>query len=80
LSWLYPNGRRLFPLVAALVACQRIEASAHFLSDVLCGAAIGYLVATALLRIGPLQRCFEFWEQRWKSAGEERRNSTSAAR
>jgi membrane-associated phospholipid phosphatase len=34
-SWLYPNGRRLFPLVAALVACQRIEASAHFLSDVL---------------------------------------------
>jgi membrane-associated phospholipid phosphatase len=79
LSWLYPNGRRLFPLLAALVACQRIESGAHFLSDVLCGAATGYLVATALLRVGPLPRCFEYWEQRWKSAAAGNRDTTSAA-
>jgi membrane-associated phospholipid phosphatase len=80
LTWLYPRGRYLFPLIAALVACQRIESGAHFLSDVLCGAAVGYLVATALLRIGPLPRCFAFWEQRWKLPAGASRDTTSAAR
>jgi membrane-associated phospholipid phosphatase len=79
LSWLYPRARYLFPLIAALVACQRVESRAHFLSDVLCGAAIGYLAATALLKVGPLPRCFDFWEHRWKSAAGDKRDTTSAA-
>lgn len=39
----YPKGRWLFLLVAVLVALQRIEGGAHFLSDTLWGAAVGYL-------------------------------------
>ncbi|MGA2032490.1 MAG: phosphatase PAP2 family protein [Thermoguttaceae bacterium] len=41
---IYPQGRRLFPILAMLVGCHRVECGAHFLSDVLCGAALGCLV------------------------------------
>jgi membrane-associated phospholipid phosphatase len=53
LSALYPRGRWLFLALACLASFQRISAGAHFLSDVLAGAALGCLVA-ALLR-GKLQ-------------------------
>ena len=44
LAWLYPRGRWLFAFFAFLVACYRIQTSAHFPSDVLFGAALGLLV------------------------------------
>ncbi len=44
LSTLYPRGRWLFALFAILAMTQRLEAQAHFLSDVLTGAAVGCLV------------------------------------
>jgi membrane-associated phospholipid phosphatase len=47
LSALYPRGRWLFTLFALLAMTQRIEAQAHYLSDVLAGAAIGCLVGAA---------------------------------
>ncbi len=54
LVWLYPRGRWLFFLFAALVGCQRIEGGAHFLSDVLAGAAMGSLIALAFYKCGLL--------------------------
>ena len=65
LAWLYPHTRKLFVVLAVLVACQRIEAGAHYLSDVLCGGAVGCLVASACLQTGPLPRWFDRWESRW---------------
>ena len=41
LAALYPRGRWFFPSVAFLVALQRVETGAHYVSDVLFGAAIG---------------------------------------
>jgi len=53
--------------MVVLVACHRIEAGAHYLSDVLCGAAVGVIVATACLKAGRLARWFDRLEERWKS-------------
>jgi len=47
LAALYPRGRWLFAGFAALACFQRMEAQAHFASDVLAGAAIGCLVGAA---------------------------------
>jgi membrane-associated phospholipid phosphatase len=63
LGWLYPRGRWLFATLALLVACQRVQAGAHFLSDALSGAAVGWLVAVACLRSARFDR----WERRWKT-------------
>jgi membrane-associated phospholipid phosphatase len=67
LTWLYPQGRLLFPVLAVLVACQRMVCGAHYLSDVLIGAAAGCLVAQFLVRLGPLPAWFDRWEERWRS-------------
>jgi membrane-associated phospholipid phosphatase len=44
LGWLYPRGRWLFLAFATLAAFQRIESSAHFVSDTLAGAAIACII------------------------------------
>ncbi len=51
LCWLYPRGRLLFTAFAAAVAAQRVLGSAHFPSDVLAGAAVGWWCAFAVLRM-----------------------------
>jgi membrane-associated phospholipid phosphatase len=66
LIWLYPQGRFLFSLLAILVGCQRIVCVAHYLSDVLIGAAAGCLVAQFLLKVGRLPVWFDQWEERWR--------------
>ena len=50
LAWLYPRGRWLFAFFAALAAAERIQSSAHFVSDTLAAAAIGCLTAGLVLR------------------------------
>ncbi len=75
LVWLYPRGRWLFPAMAVLVACQRIQTGAHFLSDTLCGGAVGCLVAAACLWGGPMARRFDRWEREMGAAGYSRRSS-----
>jgi membrane-associated phospholipid phosphatase len=45
LSILYPRGRWLFTAFAMLAMFQRIEAGAHYCSDVLAGAALAFVVA-----------------------------------
>lgn len=65
LTWLYPRGRWLFTTMAVLVACQRIEGKAHYLSDTLFAAALGCLVAVACLQSGPVCRWFDRKEAHW---------------
>lgn len=50
LSAVYPRGRWWFFTLAVLVGLHRIQSSAHYLSDVLCGAALGWVVGRLLLR------------------------------
>ncbi len=70
LTWLYPRGCWLFHGLAVFVALQRIAASSHFPSDTLCGAAVGCVVATFLLRAGPLPERFDAWERGWRKSKE----------
>ena len=49
LTWKYPHGRWIFGAIAATAAFQRIASSAHFPSDVACGAAIGVAAAAVCL-------------------------------
>ena len=64
LAALYPRGRILFGVLAAVVACQRIQSGAHFLSDTLCGVAVGWLIAGACLYVGRLPRWLDRLEIR----------------
>jgi membrane-associated phospholipid phosphatase len=66
LVWLYPRGWCLFPALALLVGCQRIQSGAHFLSDVLWGAALGSLIALAFLKIGQLPQWIDGLEEKLK--------------
>lgn len=50
LAAMYPRGRRYFAILAALVGIQRIAVSAHFPSDVIAGAIVGWLVGTLCKR------------------------------
>jgi membrane-associated phospholipid phosphatase len=54
LSAIYPRGRWFFATLALLAGLQRITAHAHFPSDVLFGAAIGWTVgAWCAARVRP---------------------------
>ncbi len=63
LIWLYPRGRWLFVLFAALAGCQRMASGSHFPSDVLWGAAIGSVPALLLLPRGLLSPAFDRLEK-----------------
>ena len=52
LAWRYPHGWILFAMLAAATAAQRVVTSAHYPSDVACGAAVG-LVGAACCLGGP---------------------------
>lgn len=51
LSYCYPRGRYIFMALGVMAGLQRIVAGAHFLSDVLAGAAVGCLFAGLALRL-----------------------------
>jgi membrane-associated phospholipid phosphatase len=57
----YPRARWLFCLAPVLVAYQRMDSGAHFLSDVLCGAAVGCVVAAITLRAHWLDQQYSEW-------------------
>jgi len=65
LVWLFPRGRWLFPLLAALVACQRVQSGAHWLSDVLAGAAVACTFSLFCLGSGPISHALDRWERQW---------------
>lgn len=64
LAWLYPKARWMLAILAVLVACQRIEGRAHFLSDTLTGAALGFAAAAVLLPGGCCAWGLDWWEDR----------------
>ena len=67
LAWLYPHGRWLFVFLATLVALQRVEAGAHYVSDTLFGAGLACVFASLCLGTGLLGRWFDRWENpQWK--------------
>ena len=49
LAWRYPHGWALFAILAAGTAIQRVVTSAHYPSDVACGAAVGLIGAACCL-------------------------------
>jgi len=49
LAWRYPRAAVLFAVIATLAAAQRVVSSAHYPSDVACGAAIGLCGAALCL-------------------------------
>lgn len=53
LSWVYPQGRVVFTVLAVLACLQRVVAHAHFPSDVLAGAAVGILLSRWFLGLIP---------------------------
>jgi membrane-associated phospholipid phosphatase len=66
LSIIFPKGRWLFRVLAALVALQRIESGAHYLSDTLFAAGVAYAVAMIIFGRGPVGRWFDRVELRWR--------------
>ena len=67
LSRLYPRGRGLFAALAVLVACQRIQGGAHYLSDTMVGAAVGCLVGAVCLHRGLLGAWFDRYEYHFRA-------------
>lgn len=53
LSLLYPRGKWLFPVFATLAMLQRIDADAHYLSDVLAGGVVACLVSAICTYFSP---------------------------
>jgi membrane-associated phospholipid phosphatase len=64
LSAVFPGGRWLFRVLALLVALQRIESGAHYLSDTLFAASVAYVVHLAVFGSGPVGRWFDRIEAR----------------
>ena len=50
LSWQFPTAAPMFYFFATLTALQRMHGQAHFLSDVLCGAAVGIACSAVTIR------------------------------
>jgi len=65
LSAVFPKGRWLFRALAALVALQRIEAGAHYLSDTLFAAGIACVVHMLIFGSGPVGKRVDQIEARW---------------
>lgn len=63
LTWLYPQGRWLFATFAVLAAVQRLETSAHYVSDTLAGAAIACVVCAACFGRTSIGQRFDRWER-----------------
>ena len=59
LSWLFPRGKWLFAGFAVLAAVQRLTSAHHFPSDVLWGAAVGWMCGAACLPGGWLSPTFD---------------------
>lgn len=68
LSAVFPRGRWLFATLALLVALQRIECGAHYLSDTLFAASLAYVVHRAVFGNGPLGRWFDRLESKLSSS------------
>ncbi len=69
LTHVFPRGKWLFGTLAVLGAVQRIEVCEHFVSDVLVGATVGWLVANTMLYQPRIAAWFNRIEQREDASG-----------
>ena len=58
MSWAWPAARIPFFVIASLTGIQRICSTAHYPSDVIFGAALGWMVGTAFISWRPLCNYF----------------------
>ena len=65
LAYVYPRGRWFFTSLAVGVATQRMLIGAHFPSDVLCGAVVGFVWATYCVGDSHVGRFFDQIEKAW---------------
>jgi membrane-associated phospholipid phosphatase len=68
LAWLYPRARSAFFCLAILAAAQRLSGSAHFLSDVFWGAAVGWLIGHGVIAGWLTISRFDAMERRLRAA------------
>jgi membrane-associated phospholipid phosphatase len=78
MSRLYPQGRWLFASFAMLASLQRVVVGAHWPSDVLCGAAVGLVVAAVAMDSRVAGRWFDRFEQRGQANNDEQIASRAA--
>jgi len=64
LAAIFPRGRWLFITLAALVAVQRIECGAHYLSDTLFATSLAWVIHVAVFETGPLCRWLDQFESK----------------
>ncbi len=62
LSWLCPRGGWLFMVFAVLASLQRVASGAHFVSDILAGAALASAAGGILLGATASRRVFNRFE------------------
>ena len=79
LGEMFPVGRNWFLCLAGLVAMQRVLSSAHYPSDVLAGAAIGYMTARCYAGTTFVSRICEVVEARLHREGFEGQIAASPA-
>jgi undecaprenyl-diphosphatase len=72
---LFPRGKGFFITVAILIALSRIILDAHYVSDVVAGAALGGLVALKILD----QFRKSGWSPGWKATGGNARDDAPPA-
>jgi membrane-associated phospholipid phosphatase len=65
LTCLYPAGKPLFVALGVAVGLQRVIVGMHYVSDVFCGAGLGWLVGYACCHGTILARAFDALERRW---------------
>jgi membrane-associated phospholipid phosphatase len=68
LTWRFPRGRWYFVAMVVLVAMQRYSGNSHFVSDLIFGAAVGYIVGHACLPGGIFSGPFDRYEERMAKA------------
>lgn len=61
----YPRARPIFIAIAIAAGLERMLEGAHYLSDVLCGAGVGWLAGTACFKGTWLSLGFDALEHRW---------------
>ncbi len=76
LTHIFPRGKWLFGVLAVLVAIQRIEVCEHFVSDVLVGATVGWLVSNAML----FHPRIAAWFDRIEAKGDDSGSSAGSVR
>jgi membrane-associated phospholipid phosphatase len=80
LAALYPRGRWLFPVFAAMAGCQRVLHQSHFASDVFWGAAVGCIFAPLCVYGSRLSRFFDRLEALLIVRGESISRTRTARR